>query len=188
MPSSIPCIIVRQANMKALGAKERVNLLFRAFSDPTRLRILHLLRSEDALCVGDLVAILRVPQPTASRPLSDLRRAGVVATRKDGPWIFYALAPARGPVTRNSSNASPAASTRSRLSSPTNGAPPGSGEREGAARGSSPNRGSPDSRASRRGGGRPRCPGERASSRRRARPVLASAGPTRTRSGAPARA
>ena len=83
--------------MKALGAKERVNLMFRAFSDPIRLRILHLLRSGGELCVGDLVEILRVPQPTASRHLSYLRKAGLVATRKEGLWIFYTLAPAKGP-------------------------------------------------------------------------------------------
>lgn len=70
--------------------------MFRAFSDPLRLRILHLLR-EGELCVGDLVRVLRVPQPTASRHLSYLRRAGLVVTRKDGLWIFYRLAPARAP-------------------------------------------------------------------------------------------
>jgi ArsR family transcriptional regulator len=72
-----------------------VDLLFRAFSDRTRLRILHLLRTEEA-CVGDLVNVLRVPQPTASRHLAYLRRARLVQARKDGLWVFYSLAPARG--------------------------------------------------------------------------------------------
>lgn len=74
--------------------RQRVDLMFRAFSDQTRLRILQLLRYGE-LCVGDLVQILRVPQPTASRHLSYLRRAGLVVTRKHGLWMFYALAPAR---------------------------------------------------------------------------------------------
>jgi ArsR family transcriptional regulator len=82
--------------MKCLGAKERVNLMFRAVADPTRLRILHLLHGGE-LCVGDLVEILRVPQPTASRHLGYLRRAALVETRKDGKWIHYALAPAGSP-------------------------------------------------------------------------------------------
>jgi ArsR family transcriptional regulator len=72
-----------------------VNLLFRAFSDRTRLRILHLVRGRE-VCVGDLVRVLRVPQPTASRHLAYLRRAGLVLTRKEGLWTFYSLAPAKG--------------------------------------------------------------------------------------------
>jgi ArsR family transcriptional regulator, arsenate/arsenite/antimonite-responsive transcriptional repressor len=74
--------------------RERVDVMFRAFSDRTRLRVLELLRQGE-LCVGDLVQILRVPQPTASRHLSYLRRAGLVVARKHGLWMFYALAPAR---------------------------------------------------------------------------------------------
>lgn len=70
------------------------DLVFRAFSDPTRLRILCLLRKRE-LCVGDLVSILKVPQPTASRHLAYLRKAGLVVTRDQGSWTFYGLAPAR---------------------------------------------------------------------------------------------
>jgi ArsR family transcriptional regulator len=76
------------------GSPANVNLLFRAFSDRTRLRILNLLRRGE-VCVGDLVKVLGVPQPTASRHLAYLRRAGLVRTRKDGLWAFYSLAPAR---------------------------------------------------------------------------------------------
>lgn len=68
--------------------------LFRAFSDRTRLRILNLLLGGE-LCVCDIVSTLRVPQPTASRHLAYLRRAGLVEARKEGLWHFYRLAPAR---------------------------------------------------------------------------------------------
>jgi ArsR family transcriptional regulator len=74
--------------------KGSVDLMFRAFSDPTRLRVLHLLRGGE-LCVGDLIQILEVAQPTASRHLSYLRRAGLVSARKNGGWSFYSLVPAR---------------------------------------------------------------------------------------------
>lgn len=67
---------------------------FRAFADPTRLRILHLLHGS-ALCVGDLIEIIEVPQPTASRHLAYLRRVQLVVTRKEGLWIYYSLAPAQ---------------------------------------------------------------------------------------------
>lgn len=78
----------------------QVDRMFRAFSDRTRLRILHLLLKGET-CVGDLVKILQVPQPTASRHLAYLRRTGLVDTRKHGLWNFYRLAPARNPFHRN---------------------------------------------------------------------------------------
>ena len=55
----------------------RVDVMFRAFSDRTRLRILHMLRGGE-LCVCDIVAVLGVPQPKASRHLAYLRKAGLV--------------------------------------------------------------------------------------------------------------
>ncbi len=70
-----------------------ISAKFAAFSDPTRLRILHLL-NDGELCVGDLVTTLKLPQPTVSRHLSYLRRSGLVTTRKNGLWVFYSLAPA----------------------------------------------------------------------------------------------
>jgi ArsR family transcriptional regulator len=72
---------------------DRVDQLFRAFSDETRLRILNVLRDGE-LCVGDLVRVLGVPQPTASRHLGQLRDAGLVRTRRQGLWCFYTLAEA----------------------------------------------------------------------------------------------
>ncbi len=72
----------------------RVDVIFRAFSDRTRLRILHLLRGGE-LCVCDLVNVLDVPQPKASRHLAYLRRAGLVVCRKKGLWCYYRLAPAK---------------------------------------------------------------------------------------------
>ena len=72
----------------------KVDLMFRAFSDPIRLRILHLVQAEE-LCVCDLVAILKLPQPTVSRHLSYLRRAGLVDTREERSWNFYRLRPGR---------------------------------------------------------------------------------------------
>jgi ArsR family transcriptional regulator len=81
-------------------AKGQVNLMFRSFSDPIRLRILHLLLKGE-LCVGDLVRILQVPQPTASRHLAYLRKSGLVLARKNGHWSFYRLAPTQTVFHRN---------------------------------------------------------------------------------------
>ncbi len=67
-----------------------IDLIFRALSDRTRLRILNLLRAGE-LCVCDIVSVLDVPQPTASRHLAYLRRAGLVVARKEGLWHYYRL-------------------------------------------------------------------------------------------------
>jgi len=73
---------------------DEIDLMFRAFSDRTRLRILHLLLAGES-CVGDLVTVLELPQPTVSRHLAYLRRAGLVSTRRRGAWVDYRLAPHR---------------------------------------------------------------------------------------------
>jgi DNA-binding transcriptional ArsR family regulator len=96
---NLPTQIQSRRRIYRLMPRTQVNIMFRAFSDPTRLRILHLLRDGE-YCVGDLVTILRVPQPTASRHLAYLRRTGLVTTRKNGLWNFGELAAPR--VKRNS--------------------------------------------------------------------------------------
>jgi ArsR family transcriptional regulator len=79
----------------AAGKFPSVDLMFRAFSDRTRLRLLNILRSGE-VCVCDLVRVLQVPQPKVSRHLAYLRRAGLVVARKEGLWMHYRLAEARG--------------------------------------------------------------------------------------------
>ncbi|UPT74865.1 MAG: metalloregulator ArsR/SmtB family transcription factor [Elusimicrobiota bacterium] len=71
------------------------DLLFRAFSEPTRRRALRLLTS-GPLCVCDITAALRLPQPTVSRHLGALQRAGLVSAVKRGKWRHYGLESSRG--------------------------------------------------------------------------------------------
>lgn len=68
-----------------------IDLMFRAFSDPTRLRLLHLLQIHTELCVCDLVSVLELPQPLVSRHLAYLKRAGLVQDRRVGQWKHYSL-------------------------------------------------------------------------------------------------
>jgi ArsR family transcriptional regulator len=69
-----------------------MELLFRALADRTRLRLLNLL-GDDEVCVCFLVEVLGAPQPKISRHLAYLRRAGVVAARRQGSWMHYRIAP-----------------------------------------------------------------------------------------------
>jgi ArsR family transcriptional regulator len=76
--------------MAALNNLRTSNTLFRAFADPTRLRILNLLRKSES-CVCHLTQVLRLPQSTVSRHLAYLRRAGLVETWEEGTWNHYRL-------------------------------------------------------------------------------------------------
>ncbi len=64
--------------------------LLRALADPTRLRLLNLIADRE-ICVCYLVEILRMSQPKVSRHLAYLRRAGMVASRREGKWMHYRL-------------------------------------------------------------------------------------------------
>ena len=63
---------------------------FQALADPTRLRILALLRIME-LSVGELAQILGQSQPRVSRHLKVLSDAGVLERRKEGSWVFLTL-------------------------------------------------------------------------------------------------
>jgi ArsR family transcriptional regulator len=64
--------------------------LFKALADRTRLRLISLL-GDSEVCVCFLVAILKTSQPKISRHLAYLRRAGIVAARREGKWMHYSL-------------------------------------------------------------------------------------------------
>jgi ArsR family transcriptional regulator, arsenate/arsenite/antimonite-responsive transcriptional repressor len=67
-----------------------LDVLFRALADPTRLRLLNLI-SDREICVCYFVEILGLSQPKISRHLAYLRRAGIVAARREGRWTHYRL-------------------------------------------------------------------------------------------------
>src|SRR5260370_7967344 len=67
-----------------------LDLLFGALADPTRLRLLNLIADRE-ICVCYFVQILGISQPKISRHLAYLRRAGIVAVRRQGRWMHYRL-------------------------------------------------------------------------------------------------
>lgn len=68
----------------------QLHALHRAFSDPLRLRILHLL-SQRPLCVCHLQALLRQPQVRVSKHLATLRSEGILKTTRHRNWSIYAI-------------------------------------------------------------------------------------------------
>jgi ArsR family transcriptional regulator, cadmium/lead-responsive transcriptional repressor len=74
---------------------ELVGKYFRALGDPTRVRILELLREHGELSVGELVERLGQSQPKVSNHLACLRWCGFVHTRREHPSVFYRVADQR---------------------------------------------------------------------------------------------
>src|SRR5947209_1365464 len=64
--------------------------IFRAVADPTRLRILGLLRAME-LSVGELAQVLGQSQPRVSRHVKILIDARLAERRKEGSWVFLSL-------------------------------------------------------------------------------------------------
>jgi len=65
--------------------------LFQSLADPTRLRLLNLLTQTDEICVCEFVDALEVPQYNISRHLQVLAKAGWLADRRLGKWIYYRI-------------------------------------------------------------------------------------------------
>lgn len=64
----------------------------KALADRTRVRVLTALRQEE-LCVCELCDALGVTQSTLSTHLQVVKDAGLVRTRREGKWVYYALTP-----------------------------------------------------------------------------------------------
>src|SRR6476661_2803797 len=87
----------RAQTSKSRAAVDELEDLFKALADKTRLRILALLGGNE-VCVCHIHDSLGLPQPTVSRHLAYLRRAGLVAVRRDGVWMHYHVSKSLDPV------------------------------------------------------------------------------------------
>ena len=67
-----------------------MSLVFKALSDPTRRRVLELLRREP-MSAGDIAAHFNVSKPTMSAHFAVLREADLVASEKHGKAVIYQL-------------------------------------------------------------------------------------------------
>lgn len=71
--------------------KERTKI-FKALSDPNRLRILKMLQTK-YLCVCEITSVLNLATSTVSKHLSILRDSGFIIERKDGRWVNFEINP-----------------------------------------------------------------------------------------------
>lgn len=73
--------------------------IFQSLADPTRLRIIMLLRAME-LSVGELAHVLGQSQPRVSRHVRILTDSGLIGRRKEGSWVFLQLSSAErdGPL------------------------------------------------------------------------------------------
>ncbi|HXG83277.1 MAG TPA: metalloregulator ArsR/SmtB family transcription factor [Pyrinomonadaceae bacterium] len=67
-----------------------MELFFAALADNTRLRLLNLMQDTE-VCVCFFVEVIGTNQPKISRHLAYLRKAGIVAARRDGIWAHYRI-------------------------------------------------------------------------------------------------
>lgn len=73
-----------------MNSSELANL-FKALSEPVRVRLMALLMAKGELCVCELVSALELSQSVVSRHLAYLRNNKLVTTRREGIWIYYQI-------------------------------------------------------------------------------------------------
>ncbi len=70
--------------------EKRTALIFKAFCDENRIRILKLLQSGEK-CACKLLEELNITQPTLSHHMKILCDSGIVSSRKEGKWMHYSI-------------------------------------------------------------------------------------------------
>jgi len=82
--------IITNMLQKVKKKMEKIIQMLQACADPTRLRILSLLR-DGPLCVCDLVAVLGLSQPLISRHCAVLRHSELVLAKRVEKWVLYSI-------------------------------------------------------------------------------------------------
>lgn len=86
-------IIYRRSSIggdKVNTDEKRIALIFKAFCDENRIRIIKLLRSGEK-CACKILEEIHVTQPTLSHHMKILCDSGIVVGRKEGKWMHYSI-------------------------------------------------------------------------------------------------
>ncbi len=70
---------------------QRMLSVMKALADRNRLRVVAVLQAHAELCACQITELLQVTGATVSRHMGLLVRAGLVASRKEGRWIYFRL-------------------------------------------------------------------------------------------------
>jgi ArsR family transcriptional regulator, arsenate/arsenite/antimonite-responsive transcriptional repressor len=90
--SSIACCRPLDDDGLTVDEAEATAAVFRALSDPSRVRIVNLLaRAGEPVCVCELTPAVGLAQPTVSHHLKKLAQAGLLRREQRGTWAYYDL-------------------------------------------------------------------------------------------------
>ena len=80
--------------------ERKTALIFKAFCDENRIRIVKLLRTGEK-CACKVLEELNITQPTLSHHMKILCDSGIVVGRKEGKWMHYSISPKGAKVAAN---------------------------------------------------------------------------------------
>ncbi len=94
---TLTCAAFTSVDMpKAFDPTDRLSAMLRAIADPTRRKILRILRNpsrsrdrQQGLCATDIEQQLNIAQPTVSHHLRVLKSAGLIVSRKEAQWVWF---------------------------------------------------------------------------------------------------
>ncbi|MFJ9086894.1 MULTISPECIES: ArsR/SmtB family transcription factor [unclassified Streptomyces] len=92
--SVVPCCPPITAGELSVADAEKMAAMFKALSDPVRLRLFSKVASYAGgeACVCD-ISDVGVSQPTVSHHLKKLKDAGLLTSERRGTWVYYSVAP-----------------------------------------------------------------------------------------------
>ncbi len=101
MPTALPllsadldgCCSPVTGGVLDVDAAEYLARMFKALSDPTRIRLLSLIAAQKGAeaCICDLTDPVGLSQPTVSHHMKQLVEAGLVTREQRGKWAFFAI-------------------------------------------------------------------------------------------------
>ena len=89
--SQDPCCGIAELKPENTEHLRHSAAIFKALSDPTRLRILRAISQTSELCECNIVPAFNLSQPTISYHLKILREAGLVKSERRGQWVWHSV-------------------------------------------------------------------------------------------------
>jgi ArsR family transcriptional regulator len=86
-----PCCGIAEIKPEAGEHLDHSAALFKALSDPTRLRILRAISQMKELCECNIVPAFGLSQPTISYHLKVLRETGLISSQRRGQWVYHTV-------------------------------------------------------------------------------------------------